>query len=88
MLGLGVSLGFPLAVSAASGLRGRSSAGNVAILTQLTLCGFLIGPPMIGLIAELGNMRLGLAALCPALLLALVSARALKPQAATSSDGL
>lgn len=88
MLGLGVSLGFPLAVSAASGLRGRSSAGNVAILTQLTLCGFLIGPPMIGLIAELGNMRLGLAALCPALLLALVFARALKPQAATSSDGL
>ena len=88
LLGLGVSLGFPLAVSAASGLRGRSSAGNVAILTQLTLCGFLIGPPMIGLIAELGNMRLGLAALYPALLLALVSARALKPQAATSSDGL
>ncbi|MDG1521396.1 MAG: MFS transporter [Yoonia sp.] len=88
LLGLGVSLGFPLAVSAASGLRGRSSAGNVAILTQLTLCGFLIGPPMIGLIAELGNMRLGLAALCPALLLALVFARALKPQAATSSDGL
>ena len=51
LLGLGVSLGLPLAVSAASALKGRSSAGNVAILTQITLCGFLIGPPIIGLIA-------------------------------------
>lgn len=80
MLGFGVSLGFPLAVSAASVLKGRSSAGNVAILTQLTLCGFLVGPPIIGLIAEFADMRMGLAALCPALLLAFVFARALKPR--------
>ena len=78
LLGLGVSLGFPLAVSAASVLPGRSSADNVAILTQMTLCGFLIGPPMIGLIAQVSNMRVGLAALIPALGMAFVFSRALK----------
>lgn len=78
VLGFGVSLGFPLAVSAASMQPGRSSAGNVAILTQMTLCGFLVGPPMIGLIAQVSNMRVGLAALIPALLMAFVFAQALK----------
>ena len=78
-LGLGVSLGFPLAVSAASALPGRSGAANVAVLTQVTLCGFLVGPPMIGLIADHSSMREGLAALGPALLVAAVLARHLKP---------
>lgn len=80
MLGCGVSLGFPLAVSAASVLGGRSSAGNVAILTQMTLCGFLVGPPMIGLVAQFSNMRIGLGALIPALLVAFIFSRALKPR--------
>lgn len=79
LIGFGVSLGFPLAVSAASVLKGRSSAGNVAILTQVTLCGFLIGPPVIGLIAETTDMRIGLAALIPALFMAFTLAKALKP---------
>lgn len=79
MLGLGVSLGFPLAVSAASILPGRSSAANVATLTQITLCGFLLGPPIIGLVAEAGGMRWGLAALFPVLVLAFVLAPRLAP---------
>jgi predicted MFS family arabinose efflux permease len=80
MLGCGVSLGFPLAVSAASVMEGRSSAGNVAVLTQITLCGFLVGPPMIGVVAQFSNMRIGLGALIPALLMAFVFAQALKPR--------
>ncbi len=78
MLGFGVSIGFPLAVSAAGQLPGRSSASNVAILTQITLCGFLVGPPVIGLIAEATDIRVGLSALFGALLLALAFASALK----------
>ena len=78
MLGLGVSLGFPLAVSAVSVLPGRSSASNVAILTQVTLSGFLVGPPMIGIIADHSSMRGGLAALAPALIAAAFFARQLK----------
>lgn len=81
LLGLGVSLGFPLAVSAASILPGRSSAANVATLTQITLCGFLLGPPIIGLVAETGGMRWGLAALFPVLVLAFVLAPRLAPGA-------
>jgi MFS family permease len=77
-LGLGVSLGFPLAVSAASTLPGRSSASNVAILTQMTLCGFLVGPPVIGLIAEFSSIQIGLLALSPALVMALYFSRFLR----------
>ncbi len=80
ILGYGVSLGFPLAISAASVLPGRSSAANVAVLTQMTLCGFLVGPPVIGLIAEGWGMRAGLAALGPALAVALICAGALRPR--------
>ncbi|MCT4609671.1 MAG: MFS transporter [Pelagimonas sp.] len=81
LLGFGVALGFPLAVSAVSALPGRSSAGNVAILTQMALCGFLVGPPMIGLIAEHSSMRVGLGALVPVLLITLVLARQLRARA-------
>ena len=82
MLGLGVALGFPLAVSAASVLKGRSVASNVAILTQMTLCGFLVGPPMIGLVAEFSDMRIGLSVLLPVLILAFKFSKSLKPQEA------
>jgi fucose permease len=81
LLGFGVSLGFPLAVSAASVLPGRSAAANVAVLTQMSLCGFLIGPPMIGLLAEVTSVRIGLIALIPWLLLSFVLAGALRPAA-------
>ena len=81
LLGLGVSLGFPLAVSAVSILPGRSSAANVALLTQMALCGFLVGPPIIGIIADSSSMQGGLAALAPALLVAFVLAGQLKPHA-------
>ncbi len=79
MMGFGVSIGFPLAVSAVAGLKGRSTAANMALLTQITLCGFLIGPPVIGLIAEHSDMRFGLAGLFPALVLALAMTPALRP---------
>lgn len=81
LLGFGVSLGFPLSVSAASALPGRSSAANVAVLSQMTLCGFLVGPPMIGFLAEATSMRIGLAALLPVLVLSCALAGALRPRA-------
>lgn len=85
LLGLGVALGFPLAVSAASVLEGRSSASNVAILTQMTLCGFLIGPPMIGLVAEASDIRLGLSVLLPVLSIAFLFAVSLKSRSILTS---
>lgn len=77
LLGFGVSTGFPLAVSAVGNLKGRSPARDVAVLTQISLSGFLVGPLAIGTLAELQGIRLGMAALIPALLLSLVLARRL-----------
>ncbi|KFC70661.1 putative membrane protein [Devosia sp. LC5] len=71
-IGLGVSVGFPLAVTAAASLTDQPSSSNVAVLSFVALCGFLIGPPVIGFIAEHANMRLGLLALVPVLLVSLL----------------
>ncbi|MEQ1900224.1 MAG: MFS transporter [Devosia sp.] len=81
--GLGASIGFPIAVSAAASLTDRPAASSVAVLSFVALVGFLVGPPMIGLVAEAFDIRLGLAALVPFLVLSLLLARMLMPDAAT-----
>jgi MFS family permease len=70
IIGLGVSVGFPLGVSAAAALPGSASQ-NVAVLSFVALTGFLVGPPVIGFIAEHVAMRVGLAVLIPALIVSL-----------------
>jgi len=70
--GFGVSVGFPLAVTAAAGLTDRPTAASVAILSFIALTGFLLGPPMIGLVAEYADLRAGLATLLPFLLISLL----------------
>lgn len=72
IIGLGVSVGFPLAVTAAAALTDRAASANVAILSFVALLGFLVGPPVIGFVAEHADMRLGLACVIPGLLLSLV----------------
>ena len=72
VIGFGVSVGFPLAVTAAASLTDRPAASNVATLSFVALLGFLIGPPVIGFLAEVFDMRLGLLALVPVLLVSLV----------------
>ena len=67
--GFGVSVGFPLAVTAAAGLTDRPAASSVAILTFIALLGFLAGPPAIGFVAEYAGIRNGLAMLLPGLAL-------------------
>ena len=78
--GLGASIGFPIAVSAAASLTDRPAASSVATLSFIALIGFLVGPPMIGLVAELFDIKLGLAALVPFLILSLVLAGMLMPR--------
>ena len=72
VIGFGVSVGFPLAVTAAASLNDRPAASNVATLSFVALLGFLIGPPVIGFLAEVFDMRLGLLALVPVLLVSLL----------------
>jgi MFS family permease len=78
IIGFGVAVGFPLAVSAVSQLNDRPAAANVAILSMMSTLGSLIGPVMIGFVAEHTSMRYGLTALLPALIFSLLATRSLQ----------
>lgn len=78
VIGIGVSVGFPLAVTAAASLTDRQASANVAILSFVALLGFLVGPPVIGFVAEHADMRLGIACLVPVLILSLLLAGRLR----------
>uniref|UniRef100_UPI000DD8EFD2 MFS transporter n=1 Tax=Ensifer adhaerens TaxID=106592 RepID=UPI000DD8EFD2 len=80
-MGFGVSVGFPFAVTAAADQKDRPAAASVAILSFIALLGFLLGPPLIGLIAEYSDMRFGLGVLVPFLAVSLLLTGRLKPAA-------
>lgn len=68
LVGLGASVGYPLAVSAVAALDDTHEGANIAILSMITVVGMLMGPPLIGFLAETYSLRIGLAALLPGLL--------------------
>ena len=78
---MGVSVGFPLAVTAAAGLGDRPASANVAVLSFVALTGFLIGPPLIGFVAEHSDIRVGVACVIPMLVLSLLLTGRLRQQA-------
>lgn len=82
IIGIGVSVGFPLAVTAAAGIGDRAASANVAVLSFVALTGFLIGPPMIGFIAEHWGIRVGVACVIPVLALSLFLTGRLRPRTA------
>ena len=75
MVGFGVSTGFPLGVSALAALDDRYEAPNIAIAATVAMGGFLIGPPLIGFVAEALSLRWAFATLLPGLVFALVLTR-------------
>jgi MFS family permease len=48
---------FPLAMSAAAQRVDRSAATNVAALAQISFVAFLLGPPLLGYVAEHVGIR-------------------------------
>ncbi|CTQ51814.1 Inner membrane protein YbjJ [Roseibium album] len=74
VLGIGAALAFPLGVTAAAAVPGRSAASNVAVLSFIALLGFLVGPLSIGALADAYGIRTGLMVLVPMLGLSLVLA--------------
>lgn len=78
IIGIGVSVGFPLAVTAAAGIGDRAASANVAVLSFVALTGFLLGPPLIGFVAEHWGIRVGIACVIPVLLLSVMVAGRLK----------
>ncbi|MBL4785920.1 MAG: MFS transporter [Cohaesibacteraceae bacterium] len=83
IIGIGAALAFPLAVSAAASAPGRTPASNVAVLSFIALAGFLVGPLVIGAVADVYDIRLGLLVLAPMLAISFVLApnldKALQP---------
>ena len=71
LTGMGVSVGFPLAVTSAASIDEKRESSYVAFLSLIALIGFLVGPPIIGLLADLTSLKTGLTILFPGLLLSL-----------------
>lgn len=79
LMGVGTSVIFPLAMSAAAQRTDRSAAVNVATLAQTSFVVFLLGPPLLGLIAQYWGIRWSFGIGLPLVALSLAMARVLKP---------
>ena len=76
-IGIGTSVIFPLAVSAAAQRTDRSSAINVASLVQIAFTAFLLGPPLLGTVAEHWGVQWTYGVALPLVLLSIATAGAL-----------
>ena len=81
MLGIGTSAIFPLAISAAAQRTDRSAAINVAALAQISFVTFLVGPPLLGFVAEHWGIRWAFGLGMPLIVLSLLMAGALGKKA-------
>jgi MFS family permease len=61
LVGLGLSTIVPIAYSIAGNAKGLPSGVGLAMVTTVGYSGFLFGPPIIGFVADLYNLRIGLA---------------------------
>lgn len=77
MLGMGTSVIFPLAMSAAAQRTDRSAATNVAALAQISFVAFLLGPPLLGYVAEHFGIRWSFGIGLPLIVISVLAAGAL-----------
>jgi MFS family permease len=69
LIGIGTSVMFPLAMSAAAQRNDRPAATNVAALAQTSFVSFLLAPPLLGFVAEHWGIRTTFAIGLPLVLL-------------------
>jgi MFS family permease len=77
LMGAGTAVIFPLAMSSAAQLTDRPAATNVASLAQISFVAFLLGPPLLGYVAEHFGIRWSFGVGLPLVVLSFVCARAL-----------
>lgn len=77
LMGIGTSVIFPLAMSAAAQRTDRPAATNVAALAQISFVAFLLGPPLLGFVAEHFGIRWSFGIGIPLVVMSLVFASAL-----------
>ncbi len=80
MIGFGSSALFPLAMSAAAQQTDRPAAINVAALAQFSFTAFLLGPPLLGFVAEHFGIQWTFGVGFPLVLLGLFTAHVLAPR--------
>ncbi|HWH83729.1 MAG TPA: MFS transporter [Burkholderiaceae bacterium] len=78
LMGVGTSAIFPLAMSAAAQRTDRAAATNVAALAQISFVAFLLGPPLLGGVAQAFGMRWAFGAGLPLVALSFIAASALR----------
>jgi MFS family permease len=78
--GFGVSVAFPLSVTAAAARGDQPPAVNIAALQLVGITAFLAGPPLIGYVSEATSLRVGLAILLPVITVSAYMARELAPK--------
>jgi fucose permease len=71
-IGVGMSVIFPVTISAASRLPGIASGSGIAWVASFGYAGFLAAPPIIGFVAQWTSLRLGLGVVVLACLVILV----------------
>ncbi|MCB5199239.1 MFS transporter [Loktanella sp. TSTF-M6] len=79
MIGAGTSALFPLAMSAAAQRTDRPSSVNVAALAQFSFVAFLLGPPLLGFVAEHIGLRWVFGLTLPLILLSAALSKGLQP---------
>ena len=73
-MGMGTSAIFPLAMSAAAQRQDRSAALNIAALAQFSFMVFLLGPPLLGYVAQHFGIRTSFGIGLPLIALSLATA--------------
>jgi MFS family permease len=77
LLGMGTAVIFPLAMSAAAQRTDRPAAINVAALAQISFVAFLLGPPLLGFVAQHLGVRWSFGVGLPLVVLSLIAAGSL-----------
>ena len=78
LMGMGTSAIFPLAMSAAAQRTDRAPATNVAALAQISFVAFLLGPPLLGYLAQTFGIRWAFGAGLPLVMLSFAAAASLR----------
>lgn len=77
LMGVGTSVLFPLAMSAAAQRTDRSAAANVAALAQISFVSFMLAPPLLGFVAQHWGIRWSFGIGLPLVLLSLACSHVL-----------
>jgi predicted MFS family arabinose efflux permease len=83
--GVGSSLGFPVGMSAAADDPARAPA-RVSVVSSIGYTAFLVGPPLIGLLAEHAGILRALFVVLGALVVALLAAGAARPPVSAAPE--